>query len=168
LQSGHLEEIVDDLSSGIETEDSEHGDYDYYYYPQEPYKLTSQTQGKTSQKTLEGGLGVIVSVWNGKETVAQSYCRPTWHSCRPTPQSCKVCPASFPNGKLFLRHIRQHKQECAWCGLRVRDTQSLRAHLLTHTQCPDCEKTFSSFLNPKRHIKNYVCDKNFGCAECGK
>ncbi|KAG7260334.1 hypothetical protein CRUP_004333 [Coryphaenoides rupestris] len=135
LQIWHLEEIQDDLSSGIETEDSEDGDTSYR---QEPCKLTPQTQGEKSKKAQEGGGGVVVAVGNGgRETVSQSDWRPTPQRCRSTPWSCKVCPASFPNAKLFLWHIREHKQECAWCGLRR--TRSAASFLSASWSCTACE-----------------------------
>ena len=101
-----------------------------------------------------------------------------------TPKLCPHCGSSFPNDRIFTKHLKGCKKkshemgECHICGKTMKK-YSLKSHIeRQHTlddvcPCPFCGKLYPNRLKLNNHTMTCVANKgrneeNFECPKCGK
>ena len=101
-----------------------------------------------------------------------------------TPKLCPQCGSSFPNDRIFTKHLKRCKLksheigECHICGKTMKK-YSLKNHIeRQHTlddvcPCPFCGKLYPNRLQLDNHTKTCVADQGrkeerFECPKCGK
>uniref|UniRef100_A0A3Q1HEA6 MDS1 and EVI1 complex locus n=1 Tax=Anabas testudineus TaxID=64144 RepID=A0A3Q1HEA6_ANATE len=88
-------------------------------------------------------------------------------------QPCGMPPSSFLNPDLRPLLMSHGLHECKECDQVFPDSQSLEAHILTHSEereykCDQCPKAFNWKSNLIRHQMSHDSGKHYECENCSK
>ena len=97
-------------------------------------------------------------------------------------KTCADCHLSFDTLQELIMHCRQHEGElrflrnlieCEICKMIFKTKESLRRHMLTHSQqkpylCETCNLSFKQRSQLENHARIHSEEKNFNCTVCGK
>ncbi|XP_044076543.1 zinc finger protein 665-like isoform X2 [Siniperca chuatsi] len=97
------------------------------------------------------------------------------HTASVTPRICETCGKSFKYLAHLILHQRKHRERqpsvCSYCGKQFNTKDSLRAHMVRHTDgypCPVCGKKFYQKTYLKWHLYKHTGQEPYLCDTCGK
>ncbi|CAL8363642.1 unnamed protein product [Merluccius merluccius] len=92
--------------------------------------------------------------------------------------ACHLCTKSFLTDAALEDHLLLHMENrsyaCLLCPDAFEKLDLLKEHVGVHAgpdgcfTCPSCKKTFSDFLQVKKHIRCFHSEKIFQCPDCDK
>ncbi|XP_060900770.1 zinc finger protein 99-like isoform X1 [Labrus mixtus] len=89
--------------------------------------------------------------------------------------NCETCGRSFKFRVNLIMHQRKHRERppnvCSYCGKKFSSRDTLKAHLVRHTDgypCPECGKVFYQKTLLTYHLYKHKGQEPYLCDTCGK
>lgn len=93
-------------------------------------------------------------------------------------RECLSCGKIYPN-RVGLRahlkrvHLRDRRYECTECDMSFASSAELKRHFVKHTgeknyECQVCKKSFGRHNTLREHMKIHLNDRRFKCEYCGE